>query len=422
MKNETASFALGYQAAKGTGAANFVRGIFSSHRHLPAYNVLRAENEHRGLHERPSIHQTTAMRGDVIVPWSAAFLLRPYLVGYALLMTGYKVTTSTSVSVTLVGATGGTFTLTVKGQTTGNLAYNVAAGDIKTALELLTTVGTATVTGSAGGPYAVTVDAGVNSTTMTASGALLTGTTPTISLVNFANTHTFTEADADEIGYGSLLEYLGEGADRYGVRSVDAKASTLNFNATRGGIAVDMGGFAITPSDALGSEVETAEKDILLHPGTGSFTVTSAGITTLGTPRSHRWSIVNNLDDQEQELHSIYRAALTESGRSRTGTMGGLVFAEDIFREIAYAGGVSPVVTIPEAQLSWSYESPGAFAGATKYSLTWTFPNCELELTPFDISGASRLLYEASYTARDSVVGSPSTVVLVNDLASYAGS
>jgi len=338
MKTETASFALGYQAVKGTGAANYVKGIFSSHRNLPAYNILRAENEHRGIHERPSIHQTTAIRGDVIVPWSAAFLARPYLIGYALLMTGYKVST---------------------------VADSPVVG---------------------------------------------------------AYTHTFTEADADEIGYGSLLEYLGEGTARYGMRAVDAKASTLNFNATRGGIAVDMGGFAITPGDAIGTEVQTAEKDILFHPGTGSFTLTSATVTAMGTPRSHKWSIINNLDDQEQELHSIYRAALTESGRSRTGTMGGLVFSEDVFRQIAYEGGAAPTIMIPECSLTWSYQSPGAFVGTTKYSLTWTYANCELEMTAFDVSGATRMLYEANYTARDSVAGSPSTVVLVNDLASYAGS
>jgi len=75
--------------------------------------------------------------------------------------------------------TGGTFTLTVGGQTTSGIAYNAAASAVQSALVALSTVGTgnATVTGSAGGPYTVTfinAPAALNAL-MTASGAGLTG-------------------------------------------------------------------------------------------------------------------------------------------------------------------------------------------------------------------------------------------------------
>jgi trimeric autotransporter adhesin len=43
-------------------------------------------------------------------------------------------------------ATGGTFTLTFRGQTTGTLAYNISAASLKTALEALSTIDTVTVT------------------------------------------------------------------------------------------------------------------------------------------------------------------------------------------------------------------------------------------------------------------------------------
>jgi hypothetical protein len=51
--------------------------------------------------------------------------------------------------------TGGTFTLTFEGQTTGALTYDESAADIDTALELLSTIDSVTVTGSAGGPWTV---------------------------------------------------------------------------------------------------------------------------------------------------------------------------------------------------------------------------------------------------------------------------
>lgn len=76
--------------------------------------------------------------------------------------------------------TGGTFTLTLAGQTTGNIAYNATAATVRTALEALSNVnaGDVTVTGSAGGPYTITFAgqyAGEDMPALTASGAGLTG-------------------------------------------------------------------------------------------------------------------------------------------------------------------------------------------------------------------------------------------------------
>lgn len=70
----------------------------------------------------------------------------------------------------------GNFTLTVGGQTTAGIAYNAATSAVKSALELLSTVGAgnSTVTGSAGGPYAITL---ANGGVLTGSGAGLTGGT-----------------------------------------------------------------------------------------------------------------------------------------------------------------------------------------------------------------------------------------------------
>ena len=96
-------------------------------------------------------------------------------------------------SVTVTGApTGGTFTLTIDGQTTAGIAYNAAASAVQTALEGLSNInpGDVTVTGSAGGPYTVTFVWGESAgrvgrdvPQMTASGASLTGgTTPSVTV------------------------------------------------------------------------------------------------------------------------------------------------------------------------------------------------------------------------------------------------
>lgn len=86
--------------------------------------------------------------------------------------------------------TGGTFTLTYSGQTSGNIAYNAGPGAMVTALEALSNIGSgeAKVTGPIGGPWDVRFDGTLGDqelTLMTGSAANLTGgTTPTFTLAN----------------------------------------------------------------------------------------------------------------------------------------------------------------------------------------------------------------------------------------------
>lgn len=100
-------------------------------------------------------------------------------------------------TVTLTGATGGTFTLTFGGQTTTPLAFNATAAAVQAALVALSNIGPADVqvTGNAGGPYTVTfVGALANAPqpVLVATGAALTGTTPTVAVAHTATGSTAT--------------------------------------------------------------------------------------------------------------------------------------------------------------------------------------------------------------------------------------
>lgn len=82
----------------------------------------------------------------------------------------------------VASATGGTFTITFKGQTTGNIAYNASAATVQTALLALTNLDTGDVTGSGGAlgtaPVALTFAgdyAGLKISGISVNGANLTG-------------------------------------------------------------------------------------------------------------------------------------------------------------------------------------------------------------------------------------------------------
>jgi hypothetical protein len=85
--------------------------------------------------------------------------------------------------VTISGApTGGTFTLTFDGQTTDAIAYNATAATVQAALEALSNVSSATVTGDAGGPWTVTFGGSGDVPQMTAASSLTGGTDPAIAV------------------------------------------------------------------------------------------------------------------------------------------------------------------------------------------------------------------------------------------------
>ncbi|MFH1302325.1 MAG: hypothetical protein ABIK07_14790 [Planctomycetota bacterium] len=82
--------------------------------------------------------------------------------------------------ITLASASGGTFTASFGGQTTGPIAFDASAGTFQTALEGLSTigVGNVSVTGPAGGPWTVEFQADLKGTDValiTVDGSNLTG-------------------------------------------------------------------------------------------------------------------------------------------------------------------------------------------------------------------------------------------------------
>lgn len=85
-------------------------------------------------------------------------------------------------------ASGGNFTLTYKGQTTGNIAYNALASVVQTALRGLTTIGSTgcSVSGTAPTWTVLMTGALANDTTaITINGGGLTGGTPTVTAAPF---------------------------------------------------------------------------------------------------------------------------------------------------------------------------------------------------------------------------------------------
>ncbi|WP_298869235.1 LamG-like jellyroll fold domain-containing protein [uncultured Gimesia sp.] len=147
--------------------------------------------------------------------------------------------------ITVLGATGGTFTLTFGGQTTSALAYNASAATLETAFEGLGSVGSGngTVTGDAGGPYTIEFTGALAATDValiTTDASSLTGSAnevQTITILNAPTGGTFT------------LSYDGESttALAYNASAATIEAALLALNSIPSA-SVSCGGGALPGS------------------------------------------------------------------------------------------------------------------------------------------------------------------------------
>lgn len=132
--------------------------------------------------------------------------------------------------VTITGTPiGGTFTLSIGGATTAPLAYNAAAATVQTAIRALGTPWAgATVSGSAGGPYTVTLSPlGGAAAPISASGAELTGgTSPAVVVAQSPDSDTNLRA----IGGDWSQAAWGQGMDI--TIKVSSEASFVDENGT----------------------------------------------------------------------------------------------------------------------------------------------------------------------------------------------
>ncbi len=164
------------------------------------------------------------------------------------------------------GPTGGTFTLTFNDATTGSIDHAATAGAVQSALVALATIGSgnATVSGSSGGPYAVTFAGALghkNVGPLTADASLLTGgVTPTVTVAQ-TQVGGMTELQDIPILPGDVDVYLSDtvaGLDDGGSQLLRSFDSSWNFGErtkpfwTQNSTASTFSGFAETePKEML---------------------------------------------------------------------------------------------------------------------------------------------------------------------------
>jgi hypothetical protein len=199
-------------------------------------------------------------------------------------------------TVTITGTpTGGSFTLTFNGQTTGTIAYNAAATAVQTALIALSNIdtGDVTVTGGPGPgtPYVVTFGgqyADENVPQMTATPSFTGGTSPNVTVTTTTagvapTPGAMTSPVSTSVALRTMIVDVAPPEDACGARPV-LDPTTAPLTAISGTPTARVVAFTTTPSPSAGPvwwDFGDDTWDYVAAPGSTSHTYAAAGTYTV---------------------------------------------------------------------------------------------------------------------------------------------
>jgi hypothetical protein len=238
-------------------------------------------------------------------------------------------------------------------------------------------------------------------------------------------THTFTIATDATHAYLTAIHKM-VGTTNLERKVLDVRLSQLNIEASQDEIMCDITGQGRTEGNATGSETKAAETAVEMSHSTGTYTpIIGADTSTASVYGNHTFTIDNALKDGERRLWSSVYGTAEREALNVTGTLSGIDVDADTYeyyQNIVRGGsaGTAPSLSAATGSMAFMYRS-GSVIGATAeyYKMTVTLPSVYWSLGNIQSSGNDLIRCDATYTMVDDVA-TPLTIVLINNVASYA--
>lgn len=442
----TAKYWVGAQQEKGVPATAYVCGIMEQSGLNPQYEQQQKASEHGciGGNSRVTARKSVNRRTSFVVNGRFRSNMYPNALGYWLLAAGFKCTTTPmggtneTHTFTIPGTvTGGTFDYVVDGETAANLAYNISAAALQTAIQALTSVGVgnATVTEAVDGTYVITFSGALAETPITGGSVVATNLTGSASPYTIAVTkavgkpdfyysHVFTLANRDELGWVSVIAEI-EDTPRI---ATDVRASQLEIDVTTTGIKYSGTLLGLSESlyeDALVAEEELAV-DLLPTEGSMTFQLDPAGTPVLLSNTASRLllTIDNPLNQDTKRLYAFGLGDLPPSGLSVKGSVEGIPIDMTTYRALSYGSGTgtTPDVSTPITSLDFTHRSDVPIPNtspAVYYSMQVAVARAEVPQPPAIEPEADNLLFFNCDFEMVDIVATPITITLVNEWETY---
>lgn len=236
-------------------------------------------------------------------------------------------------------------------------------------------------------------------------------------------THTFTlAANPSAFPWCSAFELDDDAGTTWERAAKDCRSSKLTFDADPKRVQCELAGTGLIEGLTSGTPTRTAEVADQLLPTVGSFTATIGGTAISPIIRGLKCDLENEFDTTD---FLLFQAALNDlplTNVKASGSLIGFDFTSALYKRLNWgsAGGTAPSLVIPTGPLSFNYASAANIgATAVPYSINISMTSVDFRL-PEDIAANGKDLQrvDVAWSANDAT--EPVTVVLVNNVASYA--
>ena len=262
-------------------------------------------------------------------------------------------------------------------------------------------------------------------------GAALIGAGFTVTTVGVPTTpnryeHTFVMSASDAYAWMTALEAHGSGSAAFETKAQNSRLKTLSINAERKAIQCELAGIGLVEGDTPASPTKTAEVSNKLLPTIGTMSATFGGASFTSRVRTLNVEIANEFDEEDQALWETARFDLPVNGAGITGSIGGIDLDFDTYKRVSRgsSSATSPNGVALTGPLSFEYRSAANISApaAVPYKLAFSFPKVEffLDGEAFEANGQDQVRFDLQYAMVDSSGSEPVTILLVNNIPSYA--
>lgn len=236
-------------------------------------------------------------------------------------------------------------------------------------------------------------------------------------------THTFVLAASPAVfPWCSVFESDDDAGTQWERVAKDSRSSKLSFDADPKKVQCDLTGMGLIEGIPAGSPTRTDEVADQLLPTIGSFTATLGGVALSSIVRGIKCDLENEFDQEDYLLFQTAINDLPQTNAKTSGSLVGFDFTSALYKKLNWGGtsGTAPSLALPTGPLSFNFASAANIgATAVPYSISLAMASVDFKL-PEDIAANGKDLQRVDVAWEANDAAEPVTVVLVNNVASYA--
>ncbi len=206
----------------------------------------------------------------------------------------------------------------------------------------------------------------------------------------------------------------GVGVDPYRKILTDARLTSITLDMSTSASGIAFTGFALGEENEANIPTSLqVDSDFAISPIAGSIAFSDLAFMT--NPTQHTVTIARPVDEENQKMHSLFRASAEETGFSIMGEMSGVDLSYDLYKELMWADGATPDTATVTSRVILDLSD----GQVVESSINMNILSAEVRFMGFRASGNDIVRCDVQYTMLDNTTTDPVVITVIDDVSDY---